>query len=127
MNRMLPKFALALITAATCVTASAQTDQERRDRNRDEALTQWRAAHPNMARGTDANGRAMPAERRTMRERTHTAAQKTRRAGHRVAEKSRELGHKTAEKARDITDRTDAKFDKHNKPIRDPQGGGSSN
>ncbi len=112
MNRLVPRLAIALLTSATCLVAGAQTtagsnsDEARRDQNRDEALSAWRARHPTLAR-TDMRER--PAQRhrpRTARERTH-----------RVAESVRGAGHRVAEKARDITDKTNEKFDK---PKRNP-------
>ncbi len=112
MNRLVPRIAIALLTAATCLAAGAQTttgssaDEARRDQNRNEALSSWRARQPSLAR-TDMNSRPMARKRpRTARERTHRAAESVRGAGHRVAEK-----------ARDITDRTNEKFDK---PKRNP-------
>ena len=108
------KIALAL-SAFAVVGASAQTiysgqaDQERRDRNREEALAAYRADH-----GTTS-------DRETVRERGHDVATKARREGHEVAEKTRHVthksanaarraGHKTAQKARELTHRADAKL-----------------
>jgi hypothetical protein len=112
------KIALAL-SAFAVVGASAQTiysgqaDQERRERNREEALAAYRAEH-----GTAADART---SRETARERTHDVARKARHEGHEVAESTRRVthksanavrraGHKTAEKAREVTDRANAKF-----------------
>jgi hypothetical protein len=112
--------AFAVVGASAQTVYSGQADQERRDRNREEALAAWRADH------TSAS------DRETVRERGHHVANKTRRGGHEVAESAREeghevanstrgvthksanavrrAGHKTAEKARELTDRANAKF-----------------
>ena len=112
------KIALAL-SAFAVVGASAQTiysgqaDQERRERNREEALAAYRADH-----GTSSTSAST---RETVRERSHDVARKARHEGHEVAEATRRVthksanavrraGHKTAEKARDVSDRANAKF-----------------
>lgn len=110
------KIALAL-SAFAVVGASAQTiysgqaDQERRERNREEALAAYRAGTPSPTYD----------RHETMHERMHGAAHSTRHAGHEVAESTRHVthksanavrraGHKTAEKAREISDKANAKF-----------------
>jgi hypothetical protein len=111
------KLVLAL-TAFAAVGASAQTvysgqaDQDRRERNREEALAAQRGNTTSMT----------TAERKeAAREKTHEVAQSTRRGAHKVAESTRRVthrsasavrraGHKPAVKARDVTDRANAKF-----------------
>ena len=123
------KIVLALGAVATFgVSAqtvySGQADQERRERNREEALSQYR--------GT-ATTTSTAERRETVREKTHEAAQSTRRGAHKVADSTRRVthksanavrrvGHKTAEKARDITDRTNAKFGTSPKANVNPDG-----
>ena len=103
-----PKLVLALLAAAvSCAvgaeTYSSQADQARRERNREEALANYRAGHT------------------TAREEAHDVAQSARHAGHEVAESSRHVAHKTADegrhvghkvavKARETTAKADAKF-----------------
>lgn len=115
-----PKLVLALLAVASCAVSaqtvySGQADQDRRERNREEALSHYRA-------GTTAPSQTMNHERREsareetreaaqkVRQGTHKAATATRRAAHKTANESRRVGHKIAEKARETTDRADAKF-----------------
>jgi acyl-coenzyme A synthetase/AMP-(fatty) acid ligase len=127
----MPKFVLAL-TAFAAIGASAQTvysgqaDQERRDRNREEALSAYR--------GTSNTSATTTSERKsTVREKgaevvdstrrgAHKAADATRRVTHKSANTVRRVGHKTAEKARDITNRTNAKFGTSPKGNANPEG-----
>jgi hypothetical protein len=128
----MPKIVLAL-TAFAAIGASAQTvysgqaDQERRERNREEALANYRA-------NTTATAPMTTEERKhRVREKTHEAAQATRHGAHEVADSTRRVahksanavrraGHKTAVKARDITDRTNAKFGTSPKGNANPEG-----
>ena len=77
---------LPIVLAFAAVGASAQTyytgqaDQERRDRNREEALANYRAGHMN-ASTTEYTA----PHRHTVRGETHKAANATREAGHEVA------------------------------------------
>lgn len=94
---------LPIVLAFAAVGASAQTyytgqtDQERRDRNREEALESYRAGHMSATYTTP---------RHTVRGETHKAANETREAGHEVAEGAREVGHETADAARKAGHRT---------------------
>ena len=94
---------LPIVLAFAAVGASAQTyytgqaDQERRDRNREEALESYRAGH--------TSAYTTP-QRHTVRGETHKAAEATREAGHEVAEGAREVGHETANVARKAGHRT---------------------
>jgi hypothetical protein len=95
---------LPIVLAFAAVGASAQTyytgqsDQERRDRNREEALESYRAGH--MSATTTYT------TKHTVRGETHKAANATREAGHEVAEGAREVGHETANAARKAGHRT---------------------
>jgi len=130
--KIIPKIVLAL-TAFAAFGAGAQTvytgqaDQERRDRNREEALTKYRGTTSTATTSTSADRRS------TVREKTHEAAQSTRRGAHKVAETTRRVthksanavrraGHKTADKARDVTARTNAKFGTSPKGNANPEG-----
>ena len=130
------KIVLAL-TAFAAVGASAQTvysgqsDQERRDRNREEALGHYRSGASTSTSSTAPMSTAERKER--VREKTHEAAESTRRGAHEVADTTRRVthksanavrraGHKTAVKARDITDRTNAKFGTAPKGNANPEG-----
>jgi hypothetical protein len=98
---------LPIVLAFAAVGASAQTyytgqaDQERRDRNREEALADYRAGHMNATTTTYSTHRHA-----TVREESHKAANATREAGHEVAEGAREVGHETANVARKAGHRT---------------------
>jgi hypothetical protein len=112
MKIMIPKIALAL-SAFAVVGASAQTyyngqaDNDRRERNREEALADYHSGH------TSAKA--------TIRHDSHETAEAARRGGHEVAEETREVthksanavrhaGHKTANEARHVSSKANAKF-----------------
>ena len=88
---------LPIVLAFAAVGASAQTystgqaDQERRDRNREEALESYRAGH--MSATT-----TYTTPRHTVRGETHKAANATREAGHRTAEAARHTTEKVERK-----------------------------
>jgi hypothetical protein len=94
MKTMIPRIALAL-SAFAVVGASAQTyytgqaDNERRERNREEALADYQAGH------TSAKA--------TMRHDAHAVADASRHTGHEVAQESREGAHEVAESTREVT------------------------
>jgi len=98
---------LPIVLAFAAVGVSAQTyytgqaDQERRDRNREEALESYRAGHMSATTGTYTTP-----HKHTVRGETHKAADATREAGHEVAEGAREVGHETANAARKAGHRT---------------------
>ena len=87
---------LPIVLAFAAVGVSAQTyytgqaDQERRDRNREEALENYRAGH--MSATTEYTA----PRHHTVRGEAHKAANETREAGHEVAEGAREVGHVTS-------------------------------
>ncbi|HUP06157.1 MAG TPA: hypothetical protein VMU47_03350 [Caldimonas sp.] len=104
------KIALTLATVGSCVAASAQSydsqsDQERRARNRDEAVAAWERQH---------NGRSEVAytdhdtHHASMREKTHEEASKTRSFTHRQLDKMRHFG-----------ERQDAKFHAPDHPVKE--------
>ncbi|HEY2560110.1 MAG TPA: hypothetical protein VGI48_10420 [Caldimonas sp.] len=123
MKTMMPRIALAL-SAFAVVGASAQTyysgqaDNERRERNREEALADYQAGHTS-ARATMRHDAHEVAE--ATRHGGHEVARDTRHGAHEVAEETREVthksanavrhaGHKTAEEARHVSNKANAKF-----------------
>lgn len=122
MNR-LPALVLAL-TAAACGTAGAATyssDQDRRDQNREQALSTWRADHASLASTPTRETAGSP----TLRERTKAGARSVREKTHEGAEATRRFGHRQAEKARNFSERQDRRFGKPHAPINtSPEGGG---
>ena len=130
--KTLPKLVLALLATASCAagadTYSSQADQARRDRNREEALANYRAG--NTTAREEAHDVAQSARRaghqvaETSRHVGHEVANEGRHVGHTVASESRQAGHKVAVKARDTTARTEAKFAPVEK--KDPHGEGAN-
>lgn len=91
-------FAATAIAACTAATAQSfsQSDQERRERNREEVM----AKHGEPMHADE------PMERHgTMHEKMHHSAEMTREKTHHVAEETREKTHDVAEKTRDFTHR----------------------
>jgi len=106
--------AFAVVGASAETYYSGQADQERRERNREEALAAYEAQHP-------SDSSSVRGDRETARERTHDAARSMRHGGHEVADTTRRVthktanavrhaGHKTAEKARQVSDKANSKF-----------------
>jgi len=95
---------LPIVLAFAAVGASAQTyytgqaDQERRERNVEEALANYRAGHTNATTTTTYSTH----RHATVREESHKAANATRGAGHEAANATREAGHEVAEGAREV-------------------------
>jgi len=113
-----PKLVLALLAAVSCAagaeTYSSQADQARRERNREEALANYRAGHTtarddahDVAQST-RHGDHNVAE--STRHVSHEVANEGRHVGHKVASESRHVGHKVAVQARETTAKADAKF-----------------
>ena len=106
------KLVLALLAAVSCAagaeTYSSQADQARRERNREEALTHYRAG--NTTAREEAHDVAQSA-----RHGAHKVAESTRNAAHKTANEGRHVGHKVAVKARESTAKADAKFGKIDK------------
>ena len=111
-----PKLVLALLAVASCAagaqTYSSQADQERRERNREEALANYRAGATTTTTGERRE--TLREEAREAKEKVrhdaHKVANSTRRAAHKTANEGRRVGHKVAVKARETTARADAKF-----------------
>lgn len=107
----LSKLAVVLSTVAACsltFAAATDSDQARRQRNVDEVM----AKHNLNADGSSNGTHAMPAaaSHKTMRERTHSIAEKTREETHEAAEATRDFTHRQLDKARDFSAHQDAKF-----------------
>jgi hypothetical protein len=85
--KRIARIALALTALAACAAASAQpystSDQERRDRNREELMSRY---------GAPTTGDRVAEDRSTLRGKTHQAAEKSRAFGHRQAQKMRNFG-----------------------------------
>ena len=88
------RFVLAIVTLGSCALAGAQpysqSDQERRDRNREEAIAhheQTSNAREEMHKGAS-----------TVRTKTHRAASKTRSFTHRQLDKVRNFGERQQRK-----------------------------
>jgi hypothetical protein len=122
-----PKLVFALLAAASCAagaqTYSSDSDQARRERNREEALAQYRGSTPreeahDVGRSTrhgahkaaDSTRHGAHKAADSTRHVAHKTADEGRRVGHKVADESRRVGHKVAVKARESTARADAKF-----------------
>ncbi len=121
--KIMPKIVLAL-TAFAAIGASAQTvysgqsDQERRERNREEALANYRAGNTSTTASRREDARDVKDRVREdtreakdkVRHGAHKVANSTRRVAHKTANEGRRVGHKIAVKARETTARADAKF-----------------
>ena len=130
--KTLPKLVLALLATASCAagadTYSSQADQARRDRNREEALANYRAGNTtareeahDVARSARHAGHEVAESSRQV---GHEVAKEGRHVGHEVASESRDVGHKVAVKARSTTAKADAKFAPVEK--KDPHGEGAN-
>jgi membrane protein involved in colicin uptake len=116
------KLVLAALALASCAAGaetvySGQSDQERRDRNREEALANYRShaqdrqsADSKVQRAENSTKRAAHEVAESTRHASHEVAETTRHASHKTANAARHAGHKTAQEARHITARADAKF-----------------
>jgi CHASE1-domain containing sensor protein len=115
--------AAASVGAQTVYTGSA--DQERRERNREEALTHYRDA-TSMPAARGERSESLREKTRegaaSVREGTHRAAESTRRVAHKTAREARRVGHNTAAKARDVTARVDARLPAKTQPSVNPDG-----
>ena len=127
-----PKIVLALLALASCAAGaqtvySGQADQERRERNREEAMANYRANSDTSSTTTTRERRnSAREEAREVKDKArhgaHKVADSTRRVAHKTASEARRMGHKTAVKARDITARTNAKFGTSPKGSANPEG-----
>ena len=115
--------ALAVFGASAETVYSGQADQERRERNREEALSHYRGDSSSSTYDRRESARERTHEvARSTRHGAHEVADETRRVTHRSADAVRRAGHKTANKAREITDRTNAKFGTSPKGNANPEG-----
>jgi hypothetical protein len=105
--KTLARIAVAFTAVASCA-AFAQTDSDsaRRERNMNEVL----AKHHVRLDSTSGDTQAMPSEHRTLNERTHHVAERTRSTTHKVAQSTRDFTHRQAEKMRDFSARQDARY-----------------
>ena len=107
--KFLPKLALATTAFLACTVGAQaalndQADQERRDRNREEALAAYRASNGNAPAARDDRTMREKAHdtAATMREKAHDTADTVRGKTHRSAQKVRGFTHRQAEKSRDF-------------------------
>lgn len=113
--KLLPMLVLAITAAASCAAGAATygSDQERRDQNREEALSKWRATHGGESSTT--NGSPDGA----------SLGERTREATHRSAQGVRNFTHRQADKARNFGDRQNRKYSKKTGVTNtSPEGGG---
>ena len=115
--KSIARIVFALTAVAACTAAVAQpytpSDQERRERNREELMARYGAPKGDADRAYDNDRHS------TMREKTHHAAEKTREKTHHAAEKTRDFTHRQAQKMRNFGDRQNERFGKA--PDRSPE------
>jgi hypothetical protein len=114
--------AFATLGASAQTVYSGQADQERRERNREEALAHYRGEATTTTDRKETVREKTHEMARSTRHGAHEVADSTRRVAHKSANAVRRVGHKTAAKARDITDRTNAKFGTAPKGDANPEG-----
>jgi hypothetical protein len=125
--KLLPRLILACTLFATCTVAGAQTfnaaaDQDRRARNREEALAKYRAAAQDRpaARSSAAQDRS-PTRSSAAAERRDSAGGPTLGDRTRNATKSvRNFTHRQAEKARNFSERQDRRWGNRNSANQPP-------
>ena len=105
--KSIAKFVFAATAIAACAAATAQpygqSDQERRERNREEAIAKY---------GEPMNADRSMESHTTAREKTHRVAETTREKTHHVAESTRNFTHRQAQKMRNFGERQDERFGK---------------
>ncbi len=119
--KLLPTLVLAFAAAAcgAAGAASYNSDQDRRDQNREEALSKWRAQHGDLAAADNGMRRS------SMRAKAHHGASAVREETHEGARAVRKFTHRQAEKARNFSERQDRRYGKKHAPINtSPEGGG---
>ena len=115
--KLLPTLVLALVATASGVAGAATygSDQDRRDQNREEALSKWRASHGNLASSSSYSSTDSGMRRSSVREKTREGAASV-----------RNFTHRQAEKARRFSERQDRRMGKDHAPINtSPEGGGN--
>ncbi len=114
--KSIARIVFALTAVAACTAAVAQSyspsDQERRDRNREELMARYGEPHRDADRSYDNDRHS------TLRHKTHHVAEKTREKTH-AAEKTRDFTHRQAQKMRNFGDRQNDRFGKA--PERQPE------
>ena len=109
--KQVTRLILACTALATCAVAGAQTydsaaDQERRARNREEALAKYQAMQDRpVDRSTRASERSESGGGPTLGDRARSAGKSV-----------RNFTHRQAEKARDFSERQDRKWEKRGHP-----------
>ncbi len=108
--KSIARIVFALTTVAACTAAIAQpsspSDQERRERNREELMARYGEPQRDADRTYDNDRHS------TVREKSHRVAEKTREKTHHVAEKTREFTHRQAQKMRHFGERQNERFGK---------------
>ena len=130
--KAIAKLALVLATVGSCAGAVAQTswdqnDQERRARNREEAIANWERMQDRANDRTAYDRRNDRDDRYYRDHRDHrTVGQKLRHAGHKTESAVERAGHKTesfterqVNKLRRFGERQQDKFDGPNRPVRE--------
>ena len=101
--------AFATVGVSAEAVYSGQADQERRERNREEALAHYRTGATTTPATSKAREETHKAANAT-RHGTHEVAESTRHATHKGADAARSAGHKTAVEARETTAQVEAKL-----------------
>ena len=116
--KMFTRIVLAVVTAGACAAAGAQSyvsDQQRRDRNREEAM----AHHDRMMNGSttgdrsamrDSSVRDSSARDSSLGEKTRDKARTVRSKTHQAAQSTRSFTHRQVEKVRNFGERQQRKF-----------------
>jgi hypothetical protein len=97
--KLLPRLILACATIATCTVAGAQAydsaaDQDRRARNREEALARYHASQDGTRPTSRASQRSESAGGPTLGDRSRKAAKSVRNFTHRQADKARRFSER---------------------------------
>jgi len=95
MMKTASKLVLALVATASCGLAAAQSDlsdQQRRERNREEAIAKWEQQRSNGATARRDDGSI--GANKSVQENTRHAATKTRSFTHRQLQKMRRFGER---------------------------------
>jgi len=115
--KAIAKLALALATAGTCVGALADTaydrDQERRARNREEAIAKWEQQQ------SDRAAYDRDHDHRTVGQKVEHAGHSTERFVQRQGHKAENFTERQMDKVRDFGERQQDKFHGPDKPARE--------
>jgi hypothetical protein len=117
MNKLV-RTTLAIVALGACAAASAQpfdaADRERRERNREELMSRY--GEPGSAMTDRSMDRRSANDRDDDRGTRRSVRDKT----HHAAEKTRSFTHRQAEKLRNFSDRQDRKYPRKSSPRQDP-------